>query len=398
MNLLKNKNVVLLLLIELTGSMIFYLPIGMMFKISRGLTISQIFLIESISFLVSIVLEVPSGWLSDKLGYKKSICLVGGFLLAARLLVIFSYSYVAFLAVSVLTGIGYALLTGCDTSLMYLSVDEKDTEKGFSLMSGYTNAGMLISLGVSSLLLLYYPMELTYWLTAIAAAVCFVLSFFLKDVPADAMEKEEKPNMVEAFKTFFANRMMIILVISNGLIFEIWRSVYYNLNQFQYERTGIDPKYFGIMFVILSVFPLLAGKTYAISAKFGQERLIKTLFAVTVAGLFALSLTDNAVVSVAVIAVIVAAYPLCQPALVDIQQKSIVGVNRATMMSIYALVMELGAAGENAITSAATGISLPFGFTALGVVGVIALILVFVYYRLANKSVTVPVPVALEQS
>jgi len=62
------------------------------------------------------------------------------------------------------------------------------------------------------------------------------------------------------------------------------------------------------------------------------------------------------------------------------------GVNRATMMSIFALVMELAAAGENALVSSAAGISLPFGFSALGVLAVAGVILLFTYYRMSQEA------------
>jgi len=381
----KNRNALLLLLIECTGSMIFYLPISMMFKLSRGLDISQVFLIESISFVVSIVLEVPSGWLADKIGFKNAIVIGGGFLLAARVVLMLSYSFWPFLSVSVLTGVGYALISGCDTSLMYVSVEKKDAEKAFSLMNAYTYGGVFLSLGASSILLLFFPMILTYTLTVIASFVCFALSFFIKDIPYTEEEKKERPSILKSLKDFLSNRRMIVLVLSQGLIAEIWRSVYSNLNQFQYARCGIDPKYFGILFAGLAVFPLLSGKAHALSAKFGQEKLLKALFALIAVCLFGLTLTSNAVASILLIVVVSAAYPLCQPALQEIQQNSITGINRATMMSIFALVTELAAAGENALVSGLAGISLPIGFSSLGVLAILAVALLFVYYRMSGK-------------
>lgn len=384
--LLKNKNVLLILLMECFGSMIFYLPIAMMFKLSRGLSISQIFLIESISFIVSIVLEVPSGWLADKIGFKKAVCIATGFLLAARIVLMLSYSFWLFLTVSVLTGIGYAMLSGCNTSLMYVSVDKKDAEKAFSLMNAFTHGGMLVSLAISSVLLLFLPMIVTYVLTVIAAFICLILSFLVKDVPYTAEQKKERPGILSSLKDFLSNRRMIVLVLSQGLIAEIWRSVYQNLNQFQYERCGIDMKYFGLLFAVVTVFPLLAGKAHVLSAKFGQEKLLKVLFSLIAVCLLGLTFTSDAVLSILLIILVVAAYPLCQPALEEIQQKSIAGVNRATMMSIYALVMELAAAGENALVSSAAGISLPFGFSSLGILAVIAIVLIFVYYRMSRTA------------
>lgn len=384
--LLKNKNVLLLLLIESLGSMIFYLPIGMMFKLSRGLSISQIFLIESISFVVSIVCEVPSGWLADKIGFKKAICLAVGFVAAARILVLFSYSFWAFVSVSTLTGIGYALLSGSDTSLMYVSVEQKDAEKAFSLMGAFVNGGVLISLAASSILLLFVPMTVTYILTAITMFAAFVLSLLLKDIPRAASAEKERRGLLQSLKDFLSNRKMIVLVLSQGLIAEIWRSIYQNLNQFQYIRCGIDVKYFGFLAVAVAIFPLFSGKAYALTAKFGQERLLKALFILIAAGLFALTLTSNAVLSIILIVLITAAYPLCQPALEEIQQRSITGINRATMMSIFALVMELAAAGENALVSSAAGVSLPLGFSSLGILAIIATLLMFVYYRMSRNA------------
>ncbi len=50
---------------------VFYGPVATLFRQARGLSMSEIFIIESISWALIILLEVPWGWISDKFGYKK---------------------------------------------------------------------------------------------------------------------------------------------------------------------------------------------------------------------------------------------------------------------------------------------------------------------------------------
>lgn len=53
--------------------LVFYAPVATLYRQDRGLSISEIFLIESVSWILMIILEVPWGWFSDRFGYKKNI-------------------------------------------------------------------------------------------------------------------------------------------------------------------------------------------------------------------------------------------------------------------------------------------------------------------------------------
>lgn len=55
---------------------VFYGPVATLYRQARGLSMPEIFLIESISWILVIILEVPWGWFSDKFGYKKTLIFV----------------------------------------------------------------------------------------------------------------------------------------------------------------------------------------------------------------------------------------------------------------------------------------------------------------------------------
>ena len=68
------KNIWLMYAIVLLQGMVFYGPIATLYRQAQGLTVFQITLIESISYILCILCEVPWGIIADRIGYKKTMC------------------------------------------------------------------------------------------------------------------------------------------------------------------------------------------------------------------------------------------------------------------------------------------------------------------------------------
>lgn len=66
------KNIYLMYAIALLQGMVFYGPIATLYRQANGLTVFHITLIESVSYLLCILFEVPWGIIADKIGYKKN--------------------------------------------------------------------------------------------------------------------------------------------------------------------------------------------------------------------------------------------------------------------------------------------------------------------------------------
>ena len=49
------------------------MPIVVLFFQSNGLTITQIFILQSVYAAAIFLLEIPSGYLADRVGYKKAL-------------------------------------------------------------------------------------------------------------------------------------------------------------------------------------------------------------------------------------------------------------------------------------------------------------------------------------
>ncbi len=113
------KNINALYLIKVSKWFTLIMPIIVLFYEDNGLGLKEIFLLKSVYSIVSVSLDIPTGYLADAWGRKK--CLLTGCLIAFGGFVTYSFSYTfgAFLLAEVLLGIGQSLVSGADSALLY---------------------------------------------------------------------------------------------------------------------------------------------------------------------------------------------------------------------------------------------------------------------------------------
>ena len=51
----------------------FYGSIATLYRTQRGISLGQIYFIESVYFIIVIVMELPWGYIADRFGYKKTL-------------------------------------------------------------------------------------------------------------------------------------------------------------------------------------------------------------------------------------------------------------------------------------------------------------------------------------
>ena len=72
-NPILEKNINRLYLIHIFGNAQFHLVVYTRFLLSKGFTTQQFFLIESAYYLISLLLEIPTGIISDRISRKWSL-------------------------------------------------------------------------------------------------------------------------------------------------------------------------------------------------------------------------------------------------------------------------------------------------------------------------------------
>ena len=104
--------------------MVFYAPVATLYRQAAGVGIFQITLIESVSLILSIVLEVPWGILADRIGYRKTMLICCGLFFVSKIFFWQAEGFGMFLLERILLGVTCAGLSGVDAGMLFLSCGE----------------------------------------------------------------------------------------------------------------------------------------------------------------------------------------------------------------------------------------------------------------------------------
>lgn len=160
------------------------------FSAERGLTIQQVVYCEMIYAAVVVLLEIPSGILSDRWGRKK-VLLISGLLAVLEFLILiraFHFSYFAFVAF--LAGISGALSSGTQHALLYDSLKAAGLESDYESILGRMNVidytAVVLAALSGGLMANRFNLELNYWISALSMLLSFFLIYTLQ-VPSRAL-------------------------------------------------------------------------------------------------------------------------------------------------------------------------------------------------------------------
>ncbi len=117
-----HHNIYYLYIIKLSKWLMLVMPIVALFYNENGLTDFDIFLLQAIYSISVAILEIPSGYMADIVGRKKSLIL--GSILGTLGYVIYSFSttFTGFLSAEIILGFGGSLISGADSALLFDSL------------------------------------------------------------------------------------------------------------------------------------------------------------------------------------------------------------------------------------------------------------------------------------
>lgn len=363
---------------------VFYGPIATVFRENRGVSIYQIFLIESISMILIMLFEVPWGIFADKFGYKKTLVISNFIFFISKIVFFKANSFWIFLFERILLSISISGLSGCDTALIYLSLDKnQNSERVFGRYVWFSNVGFLLGSMISTYII-NISIDLTAYYTIIPYGVAFGVSLFLKNITDEVTKKENVKNKFKySLKHVAANKYIIIFLVGISLVKEVVQSITVFLNQQQYIKSGIDIRYFGILLVAIQFMKLISVKSYKLSNMIGQIKSINMLTIAVFISSSILIIISNAILSFLCVSVISIGMAIMEPMIIDIKNKSISSGNRATILSIYSMIESITSSIINPIIGFVSNSALENGLITCSLISLAAIILIR-YFRKIN--------------
>jgi len=375
------KNIYILYAIVFLQAFVFYGPISTLYRQGRGITIFEVFLIESISWGVMLGLEIPFGWFADRFGYKRTLILANGVFFVSKIIFYNAYSFNMFLLERILLSISLAGLSGCDIALLHASDKSCDKGKLFSHYSALGTLGFLIA-SLATTWLIHSPLDAASidrvgFFTIFPYGIAFGMTFLLKEVPH---LETERPKLRKSIAKAIKNKELIGVVLAIALSREIYQGITVFLNQEQYLKSGIEVKWFGILLVLVQLVRLTAVKSHKLANRLGEKKALGILVLLMPIACFLLYFTSNPLLSVGGIILIAVAMAFIEPIAMSVENHSLENVDRATMLSVYGMMAEGVGAIVNPSIGIAAGNSLKAALLLCGAIGIVA----FVIFRILS--------------
>lgn len=156
--------------------------ITLFWKDQIGLTLAQILLLQGIFSVATLIMEYPSGYISDHLGYRFSLLLASVLGVAGWGFYTVADTFAGVLLAEILLGISFAFISGADSALLFESLRQDGRETEYARcdgrMNGFAQAGEAAGALFAGLLyaaapLLPFFIQIGIWLLALALCRTF---------------------------------------------------------------------------------------------------------------------------------------------------------------------------------------------------------------------------------
>ena len=369
------KNIYIMYAIGLLQGMVFYGPIATLYRQAQGVTVFEITLIESISLALCIALEVPWGVVADRIGYRKTMIFCCSLYFVSKILFWQATNFWWFLAERILLSVVIAGMSGADSSILYLSCQGQDSQRVFGIYSGMGMAGLLIAAGVFSLVVRdNYP--LAAFLTVISYALAAVLSLGLTEV-----KQETQPQHHGQLRKALPKGSLVLFLLAAAFLAETHQTITVFLNQLQYQRCGMGEGAMGWAYILATILGLSGVFSVGVTKRTGILGGCLLFCSLSIGACLVLAWTRSGTASVGSILLLRLSNTLFQPFQAQMQNQQIQTENRATALSVNAMLMDCVAVGSNLVFGALSEYSLTAAFVFGSALSGAALVLLLLWHR-----------------
>ena len=359
---MRKKNIVILLGISLLQGLCFYAPIATLYRQAAGVTLFEMSVIESVSFAVSLLLEVPWGMVADRIGYRKSMILCTALFFVSKIVFWRAEGFGMFLVERVLLAVVVAGLSGLDTSILWLSAGEDQAHRVFGLYGAFGTAGMILA-SVVCAALIGDDYRLSGFLTMLSYGAAAVLALFMDEVQGPTMTMERPmASLRRNLRQLAGTPGLLPLILCGALAGEVCRNVTVFYNQPQYIRCGMDERLIAAVYALTTLVGLCGVLSEALTRRAGERRTGTLLLALMACCCLMLAATNHALLSVAAMLLLCAASALYGPLASLMENRLVVSDDRATALSVHTLVTDGAVIPLNLLLGRLAEASLPGTF------------------------------------
>lgn len=319
--------------------------ITLFWKDQVGLSLTEILLLQGLFSAVTMVMEYPSGYVSDRLGYRFSLnlaCLLG---LIGWLLYLPASSFGEVLLAEAFLGAAFAFISGADSALLYETLRQAGEEHRYShfdgRMTGFAQTGEAAGALFAGTLYAYWPLlpfaiQVVVWLLALLLA----RSLTEPPRPATRIASHRQEALQTVRLALFDNRkirytILMTTVLGLASFFPVW------LIQPLMQERGVPLSWFGPVWAVANLtvafFSWISDRVHY---RLGTTTLVWLWLLLVLSGYLGLSLCQ-ATWGFAFYFLLTATRGLQAPVLRHMLQSEAPSSRRASILSLKSFVFRL---------------------------------------------------------
>jgi len=233
------------------------MPIIVLFFQEHGLTLTEVMILQSIYSFSVALFEIPSGFIADVFGRKRTIVLSTIFTFIGFLVFSLFGGFYAFAIAQVLVGIGGSLMSGSDSAIIYDTLLETNSKTTYTKIEGRTYAIGNFSEAFAGILGGFLAVGSIYMPIYVQTSILFFSIPIAFTLIEPSMHKENKLDrsfkaVLEVVKfAMVDNHKLKWLIIYSSAMGVATLSIAWFAQPF-FKSINIPLAYFGILWAILN--------------------------------------------------------------------------------------------------------------------------------------------------
>ncbi len=290
------------------NGLIFYAPVALLIRTQAGVSNATFFMLQALLSLTVFVGEIPTGFITDKIGYKKSIISAQITMLLSCITLLLAFAFHSiwlFVLEAVMEGIGGCLSSGACEAYIYSTYGETAFVKKSAHSANYGTIGFIISTITYVFIYQYFDMDGLLISTIVSGILAVLFAIGLDECneksPCETGDKNHSPDIskiMELFKNHNSRSIMLIL--------SIFSVIWILINFFYVDKLtslGISEEWISGIILGYSLIEMLAEPIVSWGEKVVKTRLFTAFCALSGLAVVMLGIPQNKAVSIIVMCI-----------------------------------------------------------------------------------------------
>ena len=315
-----------------------------LFYLRRGVGMSALFILAIVFSVTTLISEVPSGYLADRIGRKRTLLFGAAFGVASQAVLFNAYGVRLYVVSLVMYSLACSCFSGTQEALLYDGLQETNESHRMTEKNGRMLAGRQISKIILPVLGSLIARDLREWqfklligLDMLGMAIAFVLILFLLEPKRES--RTVRPSVAyrgifrESLATIRDQPFLLRAGMNNKLVFItafiFWRSYQPFLESHGRGGVWLSVTYFFANIVMVGFF--WTASTW--EKRFGTASILQWTSGIGLIGCLALLATDRPWLVFLIVTMTFTVVPLRDPVFAHVLNTRIDSQSRATTLS-----------------------------------------------------------------